>query len=140
MSALKIEYLYPEFCGIFGDQANIAYLKKCLPDATFYDTPIEEVPHFVNEDVDMIYIGQMTERSQKRVLSKSMEQLISKVCEDLHCSKTMEASLWQHFRYLMLTGVDVQAQIREWYEEEKLPCRDRREGKKCFEELKAGLF
>lgn len=72
MNALKIEYLYPEFCGIFGDQANIAYLKKCLPDATFYDTPIEEVPHFVNEDVDMIYIGQMTERSQKRVLAKLM--------------------------------------------------------------------
>ena len=90
--------------------------------------------------VEQLYKIALEERSQKRVLSKSMEQLISKVCEDLHCSKTMEAYLWQHFRYLMLTGVDVQAQIREWYEEEKLPCRDRREGKKCFEELKAGLF
>ncbi len=67
---MKIEYLYPEFCGIFGDQANMAYLKQCLEDAVFYDTPIEQVPHFVEEDVDMIYIGQMTERSQKRVLEK----------------------------------------------------------------------
>lgn len=65
---------------------------------------------------------------------------ISRVCEDLHCSKTMETSLWQHCRYLMLTGVDMEGEIARWYEEGKLPCRDRREGKKRFEELKAALL
>ena len=31
-------------------------------------------------------------------------------------------------------------EIQKWYADEKLPCKDRREGKKRFEELKAGLF
>ena len=80
------------------------------------------------------------EKAQRKDFSDELKAMIQKVCEDLHCSKTMELSLHQHFRYLMLTGVDVEKEIQKWYEDEKLPCKDRREGKKRFEELKAGLF
>ncbi|MBQ5675781.1 MAG: hypothetical protein IIV45_12025 [Lachnospiraceae bacterium] len=82
----------------------------------------------------------LQEKAQRKDFSDEEKELIQKVCEDLHCSKTMELSLYQHFRYLMLTGVDVENEIKKWYEDEKLPCKDRREGKKRFEELKAGLF
>ena len=82
----------------------------------------------------------LVEKSQKSNLKAHTMQLIEKVCEDLCCSKTMEASVWQHFRYLLLTGVDVETIIAGWYEEEKLPCQNRREGKKRFEEFKEGLF
>ena len=80
------------------------------------------------------------EKAKRKDFSNEVKELIQKVCEDLHCSKTMGFSLHQHFRYLMLTGVDVEKEIQKWYEDEKLPCKDRREGKKRFEELKAELF
>ena len=82
----------------------------------------------------------LKEKAQRKEFSDKLKEAIQRVCEDLHCSKTMELSLHQHFRYLMLTGVDVEKEIQKWYEDETLPCKDRREGKKRFEELKAGLF
>ena len=30
---MKIEYLYPELGNLFGDSANIKYLRACLPEA-----------------------------------------------------------------------------------------------------------
>ena len=82
----------------------------------------------------------LQEKAQRKDFSDELKEVIQKVCGDLHCSKTMELSLHQHFRYLMLTSVDVEKEIQKWYADEKLPCKDRREGKKRFEELKAGLF
>lgn len=82
----------------------------------------------------------LEEKTRKKDFPDDLKEQIDQVCKDMHCSKTMEASLWQHFRYLLLTGADIQGEIIRWYEEEKLPCKDRREGKKRFEEFKAGLF
>ena len=82
----------------------------------------------------------INEEARGKDFSDELKEMIQKVCEDLHCSKSMELSLEQHFRYLMLTGVEVQKEITKWYEEKKVPCKDRREGKKRFEELKRGLF
>ena len=48
---MKIETLFPEFCNLFGDISNIKYLKKCLPEAEFIDSPIDQEPAFVKEDV-----------------------------------------------------------------------------------------
>lgn len=69
-----------------------------------------------------------------------MEQWLHQLCTDLHCSKTMEHSLRQHIRYAVLTEIDVQAVIEELYRENKLPCRDKREGKQRFEEFRQRLF
>ena len=66
---MKIEVLYPEICNLFGDFQNMIYLRQCLPDAEFIDTDIKETPLFANEDVDMVYLGSMTENTQKKVIS-----------------------------------------------------------------------
>lgn len=67
---MKIEILFPEFCNLYGDSANITYLKKCLKDAEFIDTYLEEEPRFVKEDINLIYLGPMTERTQEKVINK----------------------------------------------------------------------
>ncbi len=65
---MTIEILYPEFCNLFGDSGNVRFLKQCLPDATFVETPITKEPAFATEDVDLIYMGPMSERAQIKVI------------------------------------------------------------------------
>ena len=41
---MRIEILFPEFCNLYGDLANMKYLGLCLPDAEFVETPLSETP------------------------------------------------------------------------------------------------
>ncbi len=77
------------------------------------------------------------EQQQKQ---ERQEQWICKLCADLHCSKTMEESLRQHLHYAALVGIDYKKAVQELYEENKIPCKDKREGKRCFEAFKQRLF
>ncbi len=64
---MKIEYLYPEFCNLYGDRGNWDYLKACLnPEAI--ETSITERPRFLDGGVSLVYLASMTERSQERIL------------------------------------------------------------------------
>lgn len=81
---MKIEILFPETCNLYGDIQNMEYLKKCLPDAEFINTGLDEDPRFINEKIDLIYLGPMTERMQEKVIQKllpykeKIEELIDK--------------------------------------------------------------
>lgn len=81
---MKIEVLFPEFGNLFGDNSNISYLRKCLPDAEIIETSINTKPAFVDEEVNLIYLGPMSERAQEIVIEKlrpyqeKIEELISK--------------------------------------------------------------
>lgn len=84
MNNVKIEILFPEFCNLFGDMYNMKYLKMCLPDAEFIETALDEVPAFVSEDINLIYLGPMTENTQEKIIAKLLlykeriEELINK--------------------------------------------------------------
>lgn len=67
---MKIEVLFPEFGNLFGDNSNISYLKKCIPDAQIIETSINNTPTFAEEDVNLIYMGPMSERAQEIVIQK----------------------------------------------------------------------
>ena len=67
---MKIEILFPEFCNLFGDISNMKYLKKCLPDEEYIETSVDSEPAFVTQDVNFIYLGAMTERTQEKVIQK----------------------------------------------------------------------
>ncbi len=67
---MKIEILYPEICCLFGDKANMRYFRLCLPEAEYIETPVSEEPHFLTEDVDMVYIGSCSESNQERIISR----------------------------------------------------------------------
>ena len=79
---MKIEVLFPELCNLYGDPANITYLKESLEHAVklsdgspVYDVEIVEThltdkPLFLRDKPDLIYMGTMTENSQKLVINK----------------------------------------------------------------------
>lgn len=65
----NIELLFPELCNIYGESYNVTYLKRCNPDhINVIETNHKNEPAFVSQDVDMIYLGCMTERKQEMVL------------------------------------------------------------------------
>lgn len=68
-----IEILFPEFCNLYGDLSNMKYFKRCIPKANFIETSFNDVPYFVNNNVDFIYLGPMTERMQEKVVKKLKE-------------------------------------------------------------------
>lgn len=76
-----------------------------------------------------------------RPCAKAPEDMaVEQLCKDLHCTRAMSLSLAQHIRYCGLAGLDYQAVIRQMYEERLLPCKNKREGKTCFEEFKRRLL
>lgn len=67
---MKIEILYPEICNLYGDIFNITFLSKCVKECEVIETNLNETPRFVNEKVDFIYLGPMTERNQELAIEK----------------------------------------------------------------------
>ena len=67
---MTVEILFPEVCNLFGDVANMRYLRQCLPQAEFIETPLREEPTFAAHPVDFLYLGPMTERTQEKVIAK----------------------------------------------------------------------
>jgi len=64
---MKVEVLYPNICNLFGDAMNAEYLRRALPNAEFINTSLKERPRFADENVDLIYMGSMTETGQSNV-------------------------------------------------------------------------
>lgn len=71
-----IEVLYPEICNLYGDLANVRYLKESVPEAEIVETHINDEPVFVRKlpgmkgAPDLVYMGTMTEKSQLIVIEK----------------------------------------------------------------------
>lgn len=96
MSNIKVEVLFPEFCNLFGDMYNMKYLKRCIPEAEFIETALDETPAFAKEDVNLIYLGPMTENTQEKVIAKLLtykeriQELIEKNVVFLFTGNAME--------------------------------------------------
>lgn len=69
---MVVEILFQEVCGLYGDSQNPTYLQATLPDAEFVYTRLTDTPYFVDHDPDLIYIGCMSESTQRRVIQKLM--------------------------------------------------------------------
>jgi len=80
----KLEFLFPELCNIYAESYNVEYLTRCSGEIELINTRHNSVPAFVNEDVDMIYLGCLSERKQETAIEKLMpykeriEELIDK--------------------------------------------------------------
>lgn len=77
---------------------------------------------------------------KKSCARQDMELMTERLCRDMHCSKAMRDLVEQHIHYLSLSGTDWSFVIQNMYREGLLPCKDKREGKQCFEELKRRLL
>ena len=69
---MKIEILYPEVANLYGESANVKYLKKCLPNATFIETSLNNKPEFISSKIDLVYIGATSEFHQELIIEKLM--------------------------------------------------------------------
>lgn len=69
---MKIEILFGEVCSLYGDSQNTEYLKATLPEAEFINTKLTDTPFFKNNTPDMIYMGSMSENTQRKVIEKLM--------------------------------------------------------------------
>lgn len=130
----------------FGPHQMI-FLKIVSDQGAANNVSKEQVEHLMETYQDVLFelIEQFhriaDENKQKEnCLQQQTEAMIEKLCIDLHCSKVMRDSLGQHIRYLALTGVDYVSVIQDMYREKLLPCKDKKEGKLRFEELKRRLF
>ena len=62
---MKIEILYPEIANLFGDLANINYIAASIPSCEIIKTGLKDEPAFLShDDVDLVFMGTMTENSQ----------------------------------------------------------------------------
>ena len=64
----KIEFLFPELCNIYAESYNMEYLCRCSNELQLINTRHDTEPAFVKENVDMIYLGCLSERKQEQVI------------------------------------------------------------------------
>ena len=69
---MRIEVLFPEICNLYGDLANIRYLKLCLPEAEVVETNLQQKPRFLDGGIDLVYMGTTTEEGQRLALEQLM--------------------------------------------------------------------
>lgn len=62
---MTVEILYPSLANLYGETMHARYLEKCLPDARFVYTEVNDVPAFAGENVDLICLGPMSENAQQ---------------------------------------------------------------------------
>lgn len=67
---MKIEILYPELCNLFGEIGTINYLKEIFKEHTIYLTSYNDMVKFPTRDIDLIYMGPMSESAQIRVIER----------------------------------------------------------------------
>ena len=67
---MTIEILFGEVCNLYGDSQNETYLRQTLPQAEFIETRLVDEPFFVSHTPDLILLGGMSEKIQRRVIGK----------------------------------------------------------------------
>ena len=77
---MVVEVLFNEVCNNNGDGQNVTYLQATLPDAEFVFTSLLDTPYFAEYTPDIIYIGSMSEKIQRRVIEKLIPYK-TRICE-----------------------------------------------------------
>lgn len=70
---IKIEFLFPEVANLYGEPFNVRYLQNSLKEVEVIETSLIDVPKFTQENIDMLYMGSMSEKSQEIVIDKLKE-------------------------------------------------------------------
>ena len=68
---MKVEILYPEIACLYGELFNMEYLRRSVPECGIASTSLGEKPRFLKDNsIDLVYMGNMTERSQLMVVNE----------------------------------------------------------------------
>ena len=124
----------------------MSFLKVISDDGNAQDVTSERIRYLMDGNMEGIadYIARLQSAAGKQRREEGFledaQELFERLCADLHCSRVMSEALRQHMRYFVLAGADFKTVIEELYREGKLPCKDKREGKQRFEELRERLL
>ena len=94
----------------------------------------------IQELNSLIEIQDLRNLNKKNLKSQKDAEEWEQLCLEFHCSQTMKLSLLQCIRYWKLAGVDYQEALEEFRASGLLPCKNKSEGKKRIEQLKARLL
>ena len=131
-------YLGPHqmsFLKIVSDNGNTGNVTP-LQIERLIDRNMEDMADYITD----LQMAARQERQDKIFQEITAQEELEKLCRDMHCSRVMSESVRQYIRYCILSGVDYVSVMEEMYRKGKLPCKDKREGKQCFEELKERLL
>jgi len=113
-----------------GEKIHVKELKKTIEMG---------MKHFLNYLMRWIEID-IQENIQVNRKEQIYEQEFEQLCQQLHCSEAMRRTIKQYIKYWSLAGVDYKMLFQQMREQKKLPCKDKREGKKRLGELKSKLL
>lgn len=105
----------------------------------------DQLTHRIQGEADRIaeWLGQircMLEAEGEPLFSFEEEEMLQKLCGDMHCSETMRSAVRRQLIFAKLTGRNVLSSVGKLYKEGLLPCRDRREGKRCWNDIRRRFF
>ena len=118
------------FLKVVTDEGNVQDLSAEMLKQSI-EGAVPEIRSYLD---DLVKIDEIKKRQNRKELEEVLE-FAQKLSADMHCSAVMRASVIQQLKYAVLAGIDYQGIIEEMYQAGKLPCKDKREGKSCFEEL-----
>lgn len=67
---MTLEVIYPELCNLYGEMANVRYLKASVPGLQVIETHLGTRPAILDGRADMAYMGAMSERGQELALER----------------------------------------------------------------------
>lgn len=93
---MLVEYLAYDVANLFGENGHQQLLNECFVDHTIFRTSLVQVPAFVNESIDFIYLGTMSEKHQQVLLTQlrpyrdRLRELIDKGAFFLVCGNGLD--------------------------------------------------
>lgn len=67
---MKIEILYPDIANLFGEIGHVEFITGLFDNSQIIRTHITEKPKFLDEDIDLVYMGPMAEKYQLQIIEK----------------------------------------------------------------------
>ena len=79
-----LEVLYPEYMNLYGDNGNVKFLEKNIPNLKIIYTNLNDKPYFLNNKIDILYMGPCTESQQEEiaVILNNYKKEIKKIIKD----------------------------------------------------------
>ena len=118
------------FLKVVTDEGNVQELSAEMLKQSI-EGVVPEIRSYLD---DLVKIDEIKKRQNRKELEEVLE-FAQKLSADMHCSAVMRASVIQQLKYAVLAGIDYQGIIEVMYQAGELPCKDKREGKRCFEEF-----
>ena len=81
---MKIEIIYGELANLLGEHGTQSLLAETFGEQQIIRTPFPHLPRFLVDDVDFVYMGPMTEQTQRLVLDlwRDQKELFAKAIEE----------------------------------------------------------